>query len=165
MDKILENIFISSAQPLSLAQLAEVLQLKTQEELDDLKSTIDRLKGTYNERGLELFEVAGGYLLASQPVYSKWIKRLKSVTPVVVSEEARVTLAIVAYLQPIMRSEIEELRAVDCESVLTTLLGNGFIHVVGELSGAYLYGTTSRFLESLGLKDLADLPRLQSNLG
>ena len=105
-------------------------------------------------------EVAGGYQVATRAEFAKWVAKLRRATPAPMSEEATVTLAIVAYHQPVTRSEIERLRGADSESVLTTLVRGGLLTVVGELERAYLYGTTTRFLERFGLRSLADLPPL-----
>lgn len=161
MDKILENLFFAAAEPLTLGQLTQILQLESAQELDDLKTALKRLSKEYENRGLQLLEIAGGYQLATQGDYAKWIRLLHKTVPTPLTDEARVSLAIIAYKQPITRSEIEELRGVDCESVLSTLVGKGLVQIVGELSGgAFLYSTTQRFLRQFGLKSLNDLPRL-----
>ncbi|MFY9268155.1 MAG: SMC-Scp complex subunit ScpB [Candidatus Manganitrophaceae bacterium] len=162
MDKILENLFFISSEPISRTQLIEILQLEMQQEIDELDATIARLAKEYQNRGLQLVEVAGGYQVVTQSSYAKWIKRLKTITPVRLSEEARVTLAIIAYKQPITRAAIEEIRGVDCESVLETLRSSELIHIVGDLSGAFLWCTTDRFLQTFHLKNLVDLPKLGS---
>lgn len=161
MDKILENLFFFSSEPISKAQLIEILQLETQQEFEDLAATLKRLAKEYENRGLQLVEIAGGYQVMTQALYAKWIHRLRKMTPLRLSEEARVTLAIVAYKQPITRAGIEEIRGVDCESVLETLRSYDLIHIVGDVSGAFLWCTTDRFLQIVNLKSLSDLPSIE----
>lgn len=160
MDKILENLLFISSEPISKAQMIEILQLETAQEVEDLDATIARLTKEYENRGLQLVEVAGGYQVMTQAPYSKWIHRLRKMTPIRLSEEARLTLAIIAYRQPITRTAIEEIRGVDCESVLETLRSYNLIHIVGDISGAFLWCTTDRFLQLLHLKNLGDLPAI-----
>lgn len=162
MDKILENLFFVSSEPISKAQLIEILQLETRQEFEDLDATIARLTKEYQNRGLQLVEVAGGYQVLTQAPYVTWIQRLRKMTPLRLSDEARVTLAIIAYKQPITRASIEEIRGVNCESVLETLRSYDLIHIVGDVSGAFLWCTTDRFLQTFHLKNLSDLPRLES---
>ena len=91
----------------------------------------------------------------------EWIKRLLQPKPLHLSKAALETLAIIAYKQPVIRSDIEHIRGVDCGGVLRVLLERKFIRVLGrrELPGRPLiYATTKRFLEIFGLKNLEDLP-------
>jgi segregation and condensation protein B len=91
----------------------------------------------------------------------EWIKRLLQPKPQRLSKAALETLAIIAYKQPVIRSDIEQLRGVDCGGVLRVLLERKFIRVLGrkEIPGRPLiYATTKRFLEVFGLKNLRDLP-------
>ena len=99
--------------------------------------------------------------MRSRPEYSAWIKRLLQPKPFRLSRAALETLAIIAYKQPVIRSDVEHIRGVDCGGVLKVLLERGFIRVMGrkEIPGRPLiYGTTRRFLEVFGLETLKDLP-------
>lgn len=161
MIKILENLFLAAPGPLSLCQLIELLKLEAEPEIEELRRTLEQLSADYKARGLQLIEIAGGYRLTTQEQYAVWVGHLiKKAAPAPISEEARVTLAIIAYLQPITRTEIEQLRGVDCESVLYSLANTGIIKIIGTLSGAFLYGTTQIFLEKIGINTLSDLPPL-----
>ncbi len=162
MEKILENIFLVASDPVSLAQLYETLNIASQEGRQALDDALMRLKKEYANRGLQLMEVGGGYQLTTQASYARWIGRYKKSAPIQISEEAKISLAIIAYKQPIKRGEIEEIRGVECESVLQTLRQLDLIQVVGELSGAYLYGTTKKFLRHFNLNQLSELPPLGS---
>jgi segregation and condensation protein B len=159
LDLILENLFLAASGPLTRAQMGEILDLQVPEELAELDSALARLQERAAARGVQLVEIAGGYALATRPEHARWVTRLQRTAPAPLSEEAKITLAIVAYLQPITRAEIEKIRGTDSESVLATLLRTGLVTVMGELDRAYLYGTSSRFLERFGLKHLADLPQ------
>lgn len=139
----------------------ETLQIITPEEMKELKTSLSNLKVEYEQRGLQLNEVSGGYLLTTQPQYRNWTRKHTTSTRVQLSEGGKVTLAIIAYKQPIKKSEIDLLRGVDCESALQTLQQYKLIHVVGNLSGSYLYCTTKLFLKQLNLNSLSDLPQME----
>jgi segregation and condensation protein B len=105
--------------------------------------------------------VAGGFQFRTRPEYSQWVKKLIAPKPTRLSKAALETLAIIAYKQPIIRSEIEHIRGVDSGGVLRMLLEKNLIRVMGrkEIPGRPLiYGTTRHFLEVFELKNLKDLP-------
>lgn len=111
--------------------------------------------------GFYLQEVAGGFQMRTRPEHSEWIKRYLQPNPVRLSRAALETLAIVAYKQPVIRADIEQIRGVDCGGILRTLLERRLVRVLGrrEIPGRPLiYATTRFFLEVFGLKDLKDLP-------
>jgi segregation and condensation protein B len=111
--------------------------------------------------GFYLDEVAGGYQIRTRPRYTDWIKKLIQPKPLRLSKPALETLVIIAYKQPIIRSDIEHLRGVDCGGVIRVLLERKLIRVLGrkEIAGRPLiYATTKRFLEIFDLKNLRDLP-------
>ncbi|MFN3535201.1 MAG: SMC-Scp complex subunit ScpB, partial [Desulfatiglandales bacterium] len=111
-----------------------------------------------------LVEVAGGFQFRTKEEFSVFIQRLYRSSPYRLSEAALETLAIIAYRQPISRGEIEELRGVDVSHILKVLLEKGLVRVAGrkEVPGRpLLYGTTKRFLEVFGLKDISHLPQIE----
>ena len=111
--------------------------------------------------GIFLSEVAGGYQIRTRPEYHEWVKRLLKPNPHRLSDAALETLAIIAYKQPIIRSDIEHLRGVDCGGVLRVLMEKKLVRVLGrkEIPGRPLiYATTKHFLEVFELKNLKDLP-------
>ena len=121
------------------------------------------MKADYETRqgGFFLNQVAGGYQIRTRPEYMEWIKRLLQPKPMRLSKAALETLAIIAYKQPVIRSDVEHIRGVDCGGVLRVLLERKFIRVLGrkEIAGRPLiYATTKRFLEVFDLKNLKDLP-------
>ncbi|QTA82396.1 Segregation and condensation protein B [Desulfonema limicola] len=157
---IIESLLFVSDTPLS------VLKLKTIIDIEDSKLVIQALKQLdleYETRkgGFYLKEVAGGYQLRTRPDYKEWIKKMLQNRPARLSKAAMETLAIIAYKQPVIRSDIEYIRGVDCGGVLRVLLERKIIRVMGrkEIPGRpMIYGTTQTFLEMFDLKDLKDLP-------
>jgi segregation and condensation protein B len=116
-------------------------------------------------RGVQLVEVAGGFQLVTRPEYAPWIKRLEKSKPAPkLSRSALESLAVIAYKQPIVRAEIEQIRGVETSGVLKTLLERKLVRIVGrkdEPGRPILYGTTKYFLQHFGLRDLSELPPLR----
>src|SRR3989337_4118490 len=125
------------------------------------------LQHEYDRRlsGLRIVEVAGGFQIASRPELAQWIKRLRKVKQSSrLSKPSLETLAIIAYKQPIVKAEIEDIRGVDSAGVIKGLLDKRFVKIIGrkDLPGRpILYATTQEFLQYFGLKDISDLPTLQ----
>jgi segregation and condensation protein B len=119
-------------------------------------------------RGFTLIEVGGGYQFRTRTEYAEWVKKLKKIKPFALSQPSLETLAILAYKQPVLRTEIEKIRGVDSGGVLRTLLEKKLIKILGkkDVPGKPLvYGTSKRFLEMFGLKDLSGLPTLKDLAG
>ena len=114
------------------------------------------------DEGLSLVDGANGYRLATQPRFARWIRVLREEPPPVkLSQSSVETLAVVAYRQPVTRSEIEAVRGVSADAGITKLLERDLITVVGraDLPGRPIqYGTTDHFLEFVGVKSLDELP-------
>jgi segregation and condensation protein B len=163
LKSIVEGMIFAHSDPLSLDVMVRVLHEASPE---DIRSILDELEQEYSKRsrGFILEKVAGGYqfrtLLAIQP----WISEMKqSRPPARLSRAALETLSIVAYNQPIARSQIEQIRGVESAGTLKHLIERELIAVVGrkDVPGRpLLYGTSRRFLEVFGLNDLASLPPL-----
>jgi segregation and condensation protein B len=132
-----------------------------------VKECIVEIEKDWNEnpnRGVQLATVAGGYQFRTKSTCTDWLKRLHIPKPMRVSGPALETLAIVAYKQPIVRSEIEKVRGVDSGGVLKTLLEKKLLRIVGrkdEPGQPLLYGTTNDFLEIFNLNTLKELPTLK----
>jgi segregation and condensation protein B len=160
----LEAILFASDAPLPVERIAEVLEIDPLE----ARALVEALRAACDEaaRGLAVAEVGGGVRLVTRPEHAPVLMslqrlRLKSR----LSRAAVETLTIVAYRQPISRPEIEQLRGVGTESVLTHLLERRLVRVVGRKATPgrpVLYGTTREFLEHFGLRDLGDLPPFES---
>ena len=160
LKNIIESLLFVAEEPLTLDRIKEVL------DLDDrklIRKTLGELQADYEARtgAFVLREVAGGYQFRSRPDYVPWIKKLIQPRPARLSKAALETLAIIAYKQPVIRSDIEHLRGVDCGGVLRMLLERNLIRVLGrkEIPGRpIIYATTKQFLEVFDLKNLKDLP-------
>ena len=161
---IIEALLFVSCDPLPLDKLTAVLagqpKVAVHNAVKALQEEYDR-----NGRGLHVAELAGGFIMMTQPDCAPWITRLKTVKASArVSRSALETLAIIAYKQPIVRSDVERIRGVDATGVLRTLLEQKLIRIVGrqDIPGRpILYGTSKVFLQKFGLRDLQDLPPLR----
>lgn len=154
----IEAILFSSNRPLKLRELQQATdtdRVAVEQALDDLRSALDG-------RGLMLMRHHDELHLATRPAFAAAVRRaLRPEVSGRLSPAAYETLAIVAYQQPVPRSRIEDVRGVNCESVLTNLELRDLIAEVGRGSGPgqpKLYGTTMRFLQVMGLESLDHLP-------
>jgi len=161
--KLLEAALFAAARPLSLAELGTL-----DPELGEAaaRAALAEIRETYagEDHGVELVEIGHGWQFLTRREYAEALERAQfALRPRRLSPAALETLAIIAYRQPVGRLEVEEIRGVDSGAVIDKLLERGLVEVVtrGEgLGRPLLYGTTPPFLEILGLKDLAELPRL-----
>jgi segregation and condensation protein B len=159
---LLEAALFSASRPLTAEELAT---LDADATPADVRVALEQLREHYdfNQHGIELVELAGGYQVLTRPVYAAAIERAQfSVRAPKLTAATLETLALIAYRQPVGRIEIEEIRGVSAAGVLRSLQERGLIEVVGRseaLGRPLLYGTTPLFLELLGLRDLADLPK------
>ena len=157
---IIESLLFVADEPLTIDRLKKIIPGA---ESRELRETLEELTTDYETRqgGFFLKQVAGGYQIRTRPEYMEWIKRLLQPRPQRLSKAALETLAIIAYKQPVIRSDVEHIRGVDCGSILRVLLERKFIRVLGrkDIPGRPLiYATTKRFLEVFDLKNLKDLP-------
>ncbi|HEX6725904.1 MAG TPA: SMC-Scp complex subunit ScpB [Nitrospira sp.] len=164
LQAILEALLFVSSEPLSLARLVAVMGNVPKGEVEAALETIGQTL-EQDGRGVRLAVVAGGYRFVTKQDYAPWIKRLDKVkTAAKLSRSALESLAIIAYKQPLVRSEVEEIRGVETSGVLRTLLERKLVRIVGrkEVPGRpIMYGTTKFFLEHFGLSDLSQLPPLR----
>jgi segregation and condensation protein B len=163
LSAVLEALILSSESPLPLEKICAALGSGDKEEI---KSALDRLITEYDEResGIGIQEVAGGFQFRTRPEMASWIKKLKGVKPASLSPAAMETLAIVAYRQPIVKSEIESIRGVDVSAPLKGLLDKKLVRILGrkDVPGKpIIYGTTKKFLEVFNLRELSDLPTMR----
>ena len=157
---IIESLLFVAEEPLTIDRLKKII---TDAQSQELRGALEELATDYETRqgGFYLNHVAGGYQIRTRPEYKEWIKRMIQPKPLRLSKAALETLAIIAYKQPVIRSDVEHIRGVDCGGVLRVLLERKFIRVLGrkEIPGRPLiYATTKRFLEVFDLKNLKDLP-------
>ncbi len=166
LEPILESLLLASGQPVPLARLVETLDGHDRRAIvAALKSLTDGYER--DNRGFRVVHVAGGWQLRSAPEHGPWVRRLLGGRPPRLSRPMLETLAIIAYRQPCTRTEIEAIRGVDADAVVSTLLERRLIRIQGrkEAPGRpLLYGTTRDFLEVFGLPDIGALPPL-SDLG
>ena len=156
-----EALLFSSDQPLPLSLLAEALDAppeRVSEALEDLGADYKA-----REAGVELREMAGGWIVTTTAEQHEWVARmLRGKRKMRLSRAALETLAIIAYKQPVTKSEIEAIRGVDSSGTLATLLERSLVTIKGRstvVGRPLLYGSTGDFLNYFGLKDLTDLPR------
>ncbi len=163
---IIESLLFVAEEPLTIDRIKNVLDLEDIVGTKEIRNALKGLSDEYESRkgGFFLREVAGGYQIRTRPEYTEWIKRLIQPNPLRISKAALETLAIIAYKQPIIRSDIEYIRGVDCGGVIRMLLERKLIRILGrkEIPGRPLiYVTTKQFLEVFDLKDLKELPTLK----
>ncbi len=161
LGKIIEGILFAAGGVVTLEQIQKAIP-----EVDKthLKTALAQLKTYYQNRGIQLKEVANGFRLETAPELAPYIRRIKHKSSFRLSRAALETLAIIAYNQPITRAEIEALRGVDSAQAIKNLLEKGLIKIAGrkDIPGRpLLYTTTPRFLEIFGLKSLKELPDLK----
>ncbi len=160
LKSIVESLIFVSESPLSVERMRKAIP---DAEAAEIREALQTLSEEYEARkgGFVLKEVAGGFQFRTRPEYHEWIKNLIQPNPVRVSRAALETLAIIAYKQPIIRSDVEHIRGVDCGGIIRTLLERKLIRILGrkEIPGRPLiYATTKYFLELFDLKNLRDLP-------
>ena len=157
----LEAVLMVVDEPVTSMALASALE----QPVSDVEVALDELESGYAEqnRGFTLRQVGGGWRMYSRHEYAPVVERF-----VLDGQQARLTqasletLAVIAYRQPVSRSRVAAVRGVNVDGVIRTLLSRGLIEELGHdpESTATLYGTTSYFLERLGLQSLEDLPAL-----
>lgn len=162
--RVIESLLFVHEHPLTVDNLVKIIGDQVGKKV--IKETIEELLTEYQGMGrsFHLVEVDEGYQFRTKSAYARWIKNLRKVKPAKLSQSALETLAIVVYRQPIVRAEIEHIRGVDSGWVLNSLLEKGLIKILGrkEVAGRPLvYGSSRRFLEVFGLRNLSALPTLQ----
>ncbi len=159
----IEAILFATEQPLSLRRVAEVLSTTS----GRARKIIDALAEEYDTqgRGFGIQEIAGGYQVLTRPEFGGVVQQLFKVNRRHrLSAAALETLAIVAYKQPVIRAEIEDIRGVQAGPLLRSLMDQGLVKIVGRaesLGRPMLYGTTKKFLMYFGLTSPKDLPPVE----
>jgi segregation and condensation protein B len=164
---VLEALLFASDAPLEAERIREVLGLA---DVGEALALVDELRARFDTAGraLQIAEVAGGFRMVTRPEIAPWLVRLaRSRTRARLSRPAVETLAIVAYRQPVSRPEIDAIRGVNSEGVLDSLLERRLVRIAGrkEAPGRpFLYETTRDFLVAFGLRDVAELPKVEGEL-
>lgn len=163
MSKIEALLFVVGDEGLTVKQLAQILDVED----IDIEAGLSELKTNYENNaasGLTIKQLADTYQLTTKQEVADTIKKLvENPNSHVLSTASLEVLAIIAYKQPITRTEIEDLRGVKSERPIQTLASRGLIQEVGRAEGtgrAILYGTTKEFLNYFGITDLSELPPL-----
>jgi len=157
LQRSLEAVLFVASESLSIERLAKL----TVAEPVDVAATLQRIAADYAERGLVLREIAGGYRFATSPAARQAVEAYLLPPKTSLSPAAMETLAIIAYLQPATKAEIEAVRGVNVDSVVATLLDRRFAFESGrrEVPGRPAeYRTTPEFLEAFGLRSISELP-------
>lgn len=165
LDRAVEAILFVADEPLSLVTIAGAVSRP----VSDVRASIGRLVADYNgdlggpERGFELREVGGGWRLYVRETLDDIVADFVLIRqPSRLSQAALETLAVIAYRQPITRSQVAQVRAVNVDSVVRTLVARGLIAEDGhdDVTGAIRYVTTQALLVHLGLNSLDELPKI-----
>ncbi|MDR1037092.1 MAG: SMC-Scp complex subunit ScpB [Deltaproteobacteria bacterium] len=162
---IVEGLLFAAESPLEAERILNTVE--GEHTLDEVKAAMAELKEEYGSlgRAFEIREVGGGFQFRTKPELAMYCVRLRRRAAPRLSRAAMETLAVVAYRQPVIRSEIDKIRGVDSGGVLRALLEKDLIRVSSreeKLPGRpILYATTQRFLETFDLEELAGLPTVE----
>jgi segregation and condensation protein B len=159
---LLEALLFACGEPLTQDLILHVTRFSEEE----FKEIITELKEKLlnDERGIELVTIASKYQLRTKSLFAPYLKELKAGGPRKLTAAALETLSIVAYRQPIVKSDIEKIRGVDATPTLKTLIDRNLIRIIGHqatVGQPALYATTDDFLSIFGLNALEDLPTLR----
>ncbi len=162
--RVLETALLCASQPLQVRELRQLFhdELGT----DTLKTLLESIQQDWQQRGLELVQVASGWRMQSRPEMRDFLDRLHPEKPPKYSRAAMETLAIIAYRQPVTRGDMEDIRGVTVNSlVIKQLEDRGWVEVIGHretVGRPMLYATTRQFLDDLGITSLDQLPPLET---
>lgn len=163
---VVEAVLFAADEPITTNKLADIIGSGG---IKEIKEHIEQLNNKYEQMNcsFRIEFIAGGYQMLTLSRFNPWLRKLLQVrSETKLSPAAIETLAIVAYKQPIIRVDIENIRGVAAGEMLRQLIEKGLVKIVGraqELGRPLLYGTTKRFLEIFGLADLKDLPNSQDD--
>ena len=162
--RVLETALLCASQPLQVRELRQLFH----DELgaDTLKTLLVSIQQDWQQRGLELVNVASGWRMQSRPEMRDFLDRLHPEKPPKYSRAAMETLAIIAYRQPVTRGDMEDIRGVTVNSLIVKQLEDrGWVEVIGHretVGRPMLYATTRQFLDDLGISSLDQLPPLET---
>jgi len=158
----IEALLFVNGERMSEEELIGILGLDP----SDLRDIMQEMTAEYlqSQRGVQILTLDGGYIMGTKPEYAQVVSKLLRPAGRRLSPAALETLAIIAYRQPLSRAEIEQIRGVKTDRVITTLMDKGIIKELGKKAGPgrpALYGTTHEFLKIFGLSSLDELPVLE----
>jgi len=164
LQQILEAAIFAAVEPLLLTRMMDLFEPSARVDKNAILKALENLVAEYQNQGIELKNLASGYQFQVKSDFAPWIKKLFAERPPRYSRALMETLALIAYRQPITRSEIEAVRGVVVSTqIVRTLMEHGWVRIVGhkDVPGRPgLYATTKQFLDHFGLKSLTDLPPL-----
>ncbi len=164
---VVETALLCTATPLTVAELQKLFE---PDEIDgaQIQVWLEKLQQQWQDRGLELVQIASGWRFQSRPTMQRFLERLNPERSPRYSRAVLETLAIIAWRQPVTRGDIEAIRGVTVSSqIIKTLEERGWIDTIGHRDGPgrpALLGTTRQFLDDLGLRALDELPALDAVL-
>ena len=160
---ILEAVLFASPTPLTIDELRSVLEDVPKNSIHQCLLEIQK-NWEEAKHGIQLVEVASGWQLRTHPAAADYVRKLQHIKPKKLSKAAMEALAVVAYRQPVTRSEVEQIRGVDSSAVIYKLVQQNLVQVVGKKEEdpgkPELLGTTAEFLSHFNLRDLLSLPSL-----
>ena len=166
---VIEAIIFSSDEPIPEAEIIKAITAidgdETEISQEDVQNAVDQLNAFYtqNNSAVNIVKIANGFLHATRSEYAKYVGYLSSEkSKRRLSPAALETLSIIAYKQPITKPELESIRGVNSDYILTALLEKQLITIAGRaetVGRPLLYKTTDEFLKYFGLKNLGDLPK------
>lgn len=169
--QIIEAVLLTAGEPVSIERMQQLFAEtetpafgEATPSVKELRLILDNLRQYYQDRGIELVEVAGGYRFQAKTEFSPWLQKLHARKSARYSRAFLETLALIVYRQPLTRGEIEEVRGVAVSTqIIKSLLELEWIRVVGQRDvpgKPALYATTKKFLDDFNLKSLSELPVL-----
>jgi len=159
---IIEALLFAAGEPLTAGAIAKATSLNEH----DIKEIMRELIADYRDRnsGIVIAEIADGYEMVTAPEHAAWIRRLKNISVSnKLSQPALETLSIMAYKQPLTKVEVDQLRGVNSDAAVKSLLDKHLIKIIGKKESPgrpFLYATTNEFLQYFGLKNLTELPAI-----
>jgi segregation and condensation protein B len=157
----IQALLFANGDPLSVNKLVQILKIPEENIIELLAELMQDMNSIHS--GLTIVEVAGGYQICTKPELAAVVEELAQVHETRLSLAAMETVAIIAFKQPVTKQEIDSIRGVKTDRVLTTLIDRQLIKEIGRkeaIGRPILYGTTDVFLQCFGLKNLSELPSL-----
>ncbi len=169
----IEALIFACDQPITYTEVKDVLEETFDQKFNKplITEAIKQVDEKYRDStfAFELTEIAGGYQFLTKPAYHNSIGTyLRQTTKKRLSRAAMETLAITAYKQPVTKSELEKIRGVNCDYAMEKLLEKDLVEILGRRDGPgrpLIYGTSQKFMDYFGMKDLGDLPKLKEFAG
>ncbi len=162
MKQVVEALIFASDFPAPVKQIQIIIE---EISVKEIRKLVDSLNHDYNqtERSFQIVEVAGGYQMVSREKFAQWVRKLfQGRIKTRLSQAALETLSVVAFKQPVSRTEIDAIRGVNSGGVLKNLLERKLIKIAGRADGPgkpLIYATTKEFLHYFGINDISDLPK------